>query len=411
MQKNVAICGNVRKFAPKNQMRRQMKRYFRLLCMALATVMLCVSCLNDDDSNVTEDYRETAITSFYLGTLDQNLHTTSSTGTDSVYKKTIDCSSYKFHIDQLQRRIFNTDSLPVGTDVTRAVCTIATYKKGVIWLAGATEDDMKLYSSSDSIDFSQPVKMRVYAYGSSEYSTYTVSVNVHQQEGDEFNWEQMSAMTETAQQAYLNTRTGQETSEGGRLIGRCSTELYALTTDNWLRVSKDGGLTWDYDELGDDASLLPTDDLAYVSYPYSSYSDMDYVLIGGSRSSASYPDDNHTFLWYKVVDHSVMENATRWSFIEVADNNYLYLPRLTGLSLFRYDGRTFAVGLNGTTLMIYETKDGGITWKESSDVSLPAQLESGSAVVAFVDADNYIWVLQTSTGQLWRGRHNRLGWK
>lgn len=411
MQKNVAICGNVRKFAPKNQMRRQMKRYFRLLCMAFATVMLCVSCLKDDDKNATESYRETAITSFYLGTLDQYLHTTSSTGEDSVYKVAVDCSSYKFHIDQLQHRIFNTDSLPVGVDVSRALCTISTYKRGVIWLPGDTDDDMTLYSSSDSIDFSQPVKMRVYANGTSEYCTYTVCVNVHQQEGDDFNWEQMGAMTEAAQQAYLNTRTGQETSDGGRLIARSTTELYALTKDNWLTVSKDNGLTWNYDELDDDISLLPTEDVAYVSYPYSNYRDIDYVLIGGNRSAESYPEDSHTFLWYKVIDHSVMENVSRWSYMEVADNNHLYLPRMTGLSLFRYDNRTFAIGLNGTTLKVYETKDSGITWKESSDVSLPGQLEPSVAVVAFVDADNYIWVQQPSTGKLWRGRHNRLGWK
>jgi hypothetical protein len=34
-----------------------------------------------------------------------------------------------------------------------------------------------------------------------------------------------------------------------------------------------------------------------------------------------------------------------------------------------------------------------------------------TAVSAFSDKDNFIWLICSGTGEVWRGRLNRLGWK
>ena len=75
-----------------------MKNNFSSLIALFLGILMLTSCLKSKDDEVTY-YYDTAITSFSVGTLKRYLHTTSSTGQDSVYQATINCSTYKFNID------------------------------------------------------------------------------------------------------------------------------------------------------------------------------------------------------------------------------------------------------------------------------------------------------------------------
>ena len=171
-----------------------MKQYFRLTSMAFALLLLCASCLKGNDSE-TVSYNDKAIASFALTTLNCYHHTTSSTGADSVYMTKITGSNYKFNIDQMQHIIYNTDSLPKGTDVTHVACNISTLNYGVLVLEAIGNDSLYYLANTtptDSIDFSQPRMMRVYSNNGDGYVTYTVKLNVHQEEGSEFRWTRMA---------------------------------------------------------------------------------------------------------------------------------------------------------------------------------------------------------------------------
>ncbi len=166
-----------------------MKTFVNIACMLLAIAGL-TSCLGaDDDDSVY--YNDAAITAFSLGTLNRTMHTTSSAGEDSTYTTTVTGSSYTFCIDQANRLVFNPDSLPLGTDAEKVVCTISTKNSGVVVFKNVDSDTLKYYTSTDSIDFTQPREVRVYATDGQSYQVYTVKVNVHQQDGDVFGWTQM----------------------------------------------------------------------------------------------------------------------------------------------------------------------------------------------------------------------------
>ena len=60
-----------------------MKRTILAFATLFSAVSMLTSCLGDDDSNI-DYYNDTAITAFSLGTLNQYLHTTSSTGKCAV---------------------------------------------------------------------------------------------------------------------------------------------------------------------------------------------------------------------------------------------------------------------------------------------------------------------------------------
>ena len=88
------------------------------------------------------------------------------------------------------------------------------------------------------------------------------------------------------------------------------------------------------------------------------------------------------------------------------------------ISLWRYDGAILALGgagIGGSTVSayskLYQSRDNGITWKENATYVMPTDFDSSAtAVTVAVDEQNYIWLFAAGTGQVWRGRLNRLGW-
>lgn len=408
----MGFCRNVSKFAPKIKQNKLMRRFFGLLGVAVSIVLLCSSCLNGDDAE-SATYNDMAIISFSLGTMNRYLHTTSSTGADSVYKKTYTGSDYSFHIDQVNRQIFNTDSLPVGTDLEHVLCSISTLNGGAAYFKGINNDSLYYYSDADSIDCSQPRKIRVYARDSQNYSTYTLRINVHLEEADEFRWSEETAYSDEAQEYLEDLQNIQtRTQEAGlkQYIGRSTTERYAYTDDYRIMVSIDDGETWTDDILDESATWLPTQDIACGYHNYSTYNDIDYVLLVGRRDATAYPNDKGMQVWHKIVDYSLTPQVNKWAFMGLSDNNTLYLPLMTSPSLFWYNGKAVCIGLCESELVAYESKDGGITWKESASLEIPDKLQTGNPVTAFVDSKNFIWIEQPATGQLWRGRLNKLGW-
>ena len=128
----------------------------------LSVVVLLASCL-DDDVSETVYPSDAAITAFSLGTLNCYRTVKSSKGVDSTYKSNVTGSAYKFYIDQLNRTIYNPDSLPFGTDVAHVICTIASKNSGSVVIKNVDSDTLKYYNSTDSIDFTVPRQISVYS--------------------------------------------------------------------------------------------------------------------------------------------------------------------------------------------------------------------------------------------------------
>lgn len=156
-----------------------MKLKLTSLVVLLAAACMLSSCLNSDDDTTEYNYsKDTAISAFTLGTLNRYLHTTSSTGADSIYKTTVTGSYYKMVIDQLGRQIYNTDSLPYGTDAKHVLATITAVNNGIILIKNVDSDSLRYYSSTDSIDFSTPRTVRIVSQDGQRYADYTVTLNV-----------------------------------------------------------------------------------------------------------------------------------------------------------------------------------------------------------------------------------------
>ena len=461
-----------------------MKRIkFATLMLALLGIM--ASCNKvDDEETTTTLYGDAAITGFSLGTMNRYVN---------GVKSTFAGSAYHFNIDQASHLIFNSDSLPVGTDIAHTLCNVTALNNGSIWIQTLEDASIiQAYSAYDSIDFTKDRQFEVYASNGSGYKSYTVRVNVHKQEGEEFTWTRLAHNADMAQMdglkavvcngvkyvfGQMSGQTRLLASEDGnswtepasninttfaadawqnvcvkndtifmltngtllkctngtdweqvasssatltlkRLIGASTAELYAQANDNLLYVSKNGK-DWKPETIDDAETLLPTAHIAMVSYPMLLADSTDNVVMAGSRDVAAYPNDTIDMVWRKIADYQKHAPESHWSYMERTDRNRLALPRMESVNLLRYDDTILAFGGKGigntkhaAFQIMYQSRDNGITWKQNKKFVIPTTFDSSATYVsATVDDDNNIWLFSAGTGEVWRGRLNRLGWE
>lgn len=161
-------------------------KFLPLIAVFFAATSIMTSCLDNDVDQITYT-SETSITGFSLGTLHIDRVGKDKNGEDSAYVDTLDCSNYPFTIDQINRTITNKDSLPVGTYIDKVITNI-TYDAGVLAYKPKGSDNDTIWTSTDSIDFTEPLEFKVYAYSGVEGKPYKVTINVHKQEPDTISW-------------------------------------------------------------------------------------------------------------------------------------------------------------------------------------------------------------------------------
>lgn len=161
-------------------------KFLPLIAVLFAATSIMTSCLDNDVEQITYT-SETSITGFSLGTLNIDRIGKDKNGLDSPYVDTLDCSNYPFTIDQINRTITNKDSLPVGTHIDKVITSI-TYDAGMLGYTPKGSDRDTIWTSTDSIDFTDPVEFKVYAYSNVEGKPYKVTINVHKQEPDTISW-------------------------------------------------------------------------------------------------------------------------------------------------------------------------------------------------------------------------------
>lgn len=161
--------------------------------MVMSLLMLgsaFVGCNKAEESDIDADklqaastYSTTAITSFSL----------------SDDSKVMDnLSSVFFSIDLDHGVIYNADSLPMGTKITKLVPKIdfqTTMSKAMIYQTGGsvrTDSVNFLENENDSIDFSGKVILRVTSYDQQSTRDYEIKVNVHNSKPDSLAWEKLA---------------------------------------------------------------------------------------------------------------------------------------------------------------------------------------------------------------------------
>jgi hypothetical protein len=160
-------------------------------------------------------------------------------------------------------------------------------------------------------------------------------------------------------------------------------------------VSRDNGETWTADSLDEDAAWLPTEHIAFTSWPFAANDSTDYQLLVGANNNNS----TACVVWRKIAEYSKHSMPSKWVLIPTADQGKYYLPKMENLSLVWFNGVVLAIG---TDKKIYVSRDQGITWKTSSKYTLPNELGTNN-LSATTDSNGYLWLVGKDTGEVWRG--------
>lgn len=442
--------------------------YIRILFFLLAVAFMGMqSACSSDDAIDASEYGDCIVTAAKIGTLSRTIHSKTSAGKDTLYSVTVQGVYYPLSIDHINGRIYNADSLPVGTRTDKTVFS-AFSASGRLALRSLVSGEDTTFTLTDSLDFTHERFVTVYAYNGVGSRTYSVDLRVHKEEADSFRWTRvhggeaaLSALSDmrlvrwgsellvygimegktcvvsadVAQPAAWNITDLSADGLQPRSVVQMGQKLYALGTAGLL--SSDDGRMWSLVATDfrpealvaagrqslyaqrDGTVYASTDGVEWVAetldepaeWPLANYvsaaqlsrtdKQLENILMVGNA-------DGQAKVWKRVVDLTGHENFG-WFYLPAEDKNPYPCPNLQNAALMTYDTGSLLVGNTAEgRLALYQSSDNGRTWVPDA-ITLPAGM-TGTTVAAATDDDHYVWMICGGSGDVWRGRLNRLGW-
>lgn len=448
-----------------------------IICLFIAACSI-TSCLHSDEIEY-EFSSNASITAFSITDSIITYYPAVVNGKDTTLSTGIVGADYPFVINQSEGLIYNPDSLPVGTDVSKVVVSITA--DSYVYIVAETDS---LWEEKDSLNFKNPIQFKILAENGTFGRVYTAKINVHQQDPEVLSWQKLEGnfSTDIAKQKaiYLNNHIyvfaeqdgqavvttteatdGKNWSEpiridtpkeaditsamvwGNQLYILAENELYTsedgiawnkvetstsiqklvaniysdktqkiigIDSDNHYIESHDG-MTWE--AYGEMPAEFPTSNLSYASYALDTNKDIHRIVVIGDNATS----DSIAVSW------SQLDSENGWTDL-AAPNNSDGCPKLENMSMIRYNNALYTFGGNGQRKTNFEpfsnlfvSKDNGITWQTSPEkFAFPEEFqtkyeESDGNYSCTVDENHFIWIMWSKTGEVWRGRLNKLGFE
>lgn len=414
----------------------------RILPSLVAGIMTATfflsSCLGNDYEEI--EYPSTSsITSFSIGTLHQTFYVKSSEGEDSVYTDTISYADVPFTIDQINRKIYNKDSLPKDVDITRVVASISADYAAVYYVKNNKDT---IWTTADSLDFSKPVTFKVMTFNPTLNqfdfgASYEVSVNVHKLNPDSLVWKHFennkfaNNIVYTKQKAVYTNESLYvfgETADGSVKANKTSvkrgnisswneitlpagTNIYSATAfNNNVYFVANGELYFlenQITKVGNSTgltNLITVSNgklLAYkgnenkvvtIDSEGNELTESNFVNgndLNGRMSAISMPSSHNKDLWRTIVmtnnigTSEADSTATVFSYIsndtewvKYQPNNPTTCPNQGNISMITYDGKIYAFGEDFD--YFYTSNDNGLNWnQETGYMVFPSENKNG----------------------------------
>ena len=440
---------------------------YRSVLAAFVAALVLVGCSGGDDYEY-DTTGNSIVTNVVIGTLKRTMPTLTEDGRDSTYTVNVVGSYYPMTIDQMGGTICNLDSLPIGTDVSKVVfssfeCT------GTASIKSLTTGEDTIFTTTDSIDFTQPRIVTTHATDGISTRSYIVELRVHKEWPDSTTWTRGGVVDElktmsagvgcvedgtlnvfaqlsdgpyyvTAPALSLEDWAFQPISDSNldvRSVRRMNGKWYGLSSgqlvesSNGIDWSSDGMQATHYTHLVAAASsvLFATDGEEIFSS-----TDNGKSWIKDQRESGALPkagvsgvavastadptqeriyfvgsQEGRADVWCRTIDIRG-EETYPWMRITDDEQTEDACPLLDNYTLLPYDGGLLLMGeAAGNISNLFMSYDSGHTWK-STTMKRPATAPSTS-VCGVVGDKGLVCLLLGGSGERWHGRINRLGWK
>lgn len=443
-----------------------------IACLFIAACVI-TSCLNDDITYET-NYKS-SITAFSFDSIVTYYPSVTEAGNDTTLSKYVVGTNYPFIIDQIRGQIYNADSLPKGTDISKVVVNISS--EGYYIFIEAGENDT-IWSEADSLDFTNPIQFKVLSEMNTFGQIYTAKINVHQQDPEVMTWtkitslgtgikaqkavyanENMFVFTEgDTQVAVTSTTNGKDwtslqaidlpvkadyttviewggkiyiladkalyVSENGinwtkveteqafsALVASGKNKIIAIDTDNHYIESSDA-INWEKHQAM--PADFPQAPFTSATYALSTNASMERIVLMGNNPVE---EDTTNVVWSQI------DNEHEWAAMTYENNKEL-CPKFENPTIIHYNNKLYAFGGSAKDVenihafqLFYTSKDNGISWEPVTEnqlfpedfVTLYEQAEGNYSCI--VDKNNFVWIIWSNTGEVWRGRINKFGFK
>ena len=446
-------------------------------CLFVAACVI-TSCL-EGEYYETELSQNSSITAFSIDSLIVTQYTKVIDGKDSIMKDTVRGAEYPFTIDQRMGVIYNNDSLPMGTDVSKVKVDITADTQGIYIVASVDS----LWEADDSLNFEKPIQFKVCSETGVFGRIYVAKINVHKQNPDSMVWKKISTNFPTEiqkqkavfannqifvfadqpaqvavsimdvstnqwttlqtidiptkadyssvmvwnNQFYILAQKQLYTSSSGVNWTKVETEqtfnqltacisveglqkMIGVNTDNHYIESLDG-INWEtYEAI---PNGFPTQNISFASYPLSTNANLGRIVVIGDNNK----QENGYLAWTQL--------GTEQGWIDLAFDSDKYLcPSFENPSMIYYNQQLYAFGgpIKGNEdtkafSHFYSSTDNGITWEKITNFMMFPQefttlYEQAKGNYSWaIDQNNFLWIMWSQTGEVWRGRINKLGFK
>ncbi len=443
-----------------------MTHRFFAFTFSLFTLLLVTAGCKDDEVE-GENTKDCMVQSAVIGTLNRTVYTKGSQGQDSTYTITVQGYYYPLSIDQINNRIYNSDSLPYGTDVASA--TFSSFAAtGSLGIKEIGSDWYNTYSYNQATNFSTPRHIRVYTPDGSRFRTYEVKLNVHKQQANDWNWQNIAQVDAFASLSEIRSMVKDDciyvwgSNDGRSTLVKAATsspeawetftlsqdidtryvqfmdELFYTLADGKLIKSTDG-IDWleadcneQFDALitagtsglvaargselfhsADGISWARYEDYAPNGFTAHAYAGMRFATPADSIEHLLLLANNgdRTQVWKKDIDYSTRSNYEFDWMLYPYNEEALPCPNLKDMQLTFYDNKVLLAGLadNGAIAPLYMSADKGRTWRKGGNYNLPEATNATGLTIAS-DSRGFLYVVYTGSGRVWRGRMNRIGW-
>ena len=442
-----------------------------IACLFVAACVI-TSCL-DSENLVYETNYKSSITAFSFDSIITYYPSVTEEGKDTTLSKYVVGSDYPFIIDQIRGKIYPADSLPVGTDVSKVVVNIQSEGYYVFVEAGENDTiwaDSDSLDFTNPIQFKVLSEMNTFGQiytaqidvhqQDPDIMSWTRLVNL----GTDikapkavYAKENIFVFTEKdSQVAVTSTTNGKEwtslqnidipikadyttamewtgkiymladkalyVSENGinwtkvetgqtfsALLASCKNKMVGIDSDNHY-IESDNATNWKKH------LVMPVDfpkaPFTSVSYALTTNANMERIVLMGHNTIEK---DTTNVVWSQI------DNENEWVAMTYKNNKEL-CPKFENPTIIHYNKKLYAFGgpaKDGTNLQafkqFYSSKDNGISWEPVTKnllfpkefAALYEQAEGNYSCI--VDKNNFIWIIWSNTGEVWRGRINKMG--
>lgn len=380
-------------------------KFLSIIASFFFVSLALTSCLDDD--TVTEYSSDATIRGFSINNIKTEIFTETDTTTFTVTG-----SQFPFTIDQLSAvgQIYNTDSLPVNTDITKVSVNFSSQGVNISYKLKDKDgnDSICWWATTDSINFTNPVTFTVYAADAVVTKEYDIKINVHKCVPDSLVWNEIKDNNFPGT-SFTGGQKAVTFKDRIYVFADATPQIKVAYTNladgkNWATIEN----MTDIDTKADYSSVIVFHDRFYITAAGETYSSEDAInwqkenvqatnfigafsdrLIGRNNKKfiyadysngaitwkatsdtlvASFPKGNYSYATYPLITNPAIErmmvmgetpnpadtSAVAWSllsnentWVDYTTNTVYDCPNLKNISMIYYDNLLYAFGSGG----------------------------------------------------------------